>query len=68
MLYFNLTLEEQKLMTLTEEVIRNKGDAKKIASLMQEFSGKKLERNELINYVQQYDDLILLINEYNKNQ
>lgn len=30
MLYFNLTLEEQKLMTLTEEVIRNKGDAKEL--------------------------------------
>ncbi|MGB5029780.1 MAG: carboxypeptidase regulatory-like domain-containing protein [Chitinophagaceae bacterium] len=56
MLYFNLTLEEQKLMTLTEEVIRNKGDAKRIAGLMEEFSGKKLESNEQVNLI--VDDVV----------
>ncbi|MBK8641386.1 MAG: hypothetical protein IPN15_03935 [Saprospiraceae bacterium] len=46
----------------------NQNEGEKNNSIRAFVNGKKLERNELINYVQQYDDLILLINEYNKNQ
>ena len=56
MLYFNLTLDEQRLMTLTEEVIKNKGDAKKIAGLLEEFTGNKLESNEQVNLI--VDDIV----------
>ncbi|HOZ68172.1 MAG TPA: carboxypeptidase-like regulatory domain-containing protein [Chitinophagaceae bacterium] len=53
--YFNLTDGEKKLMTLCEEVIKNKSDAKKIAGLLEDYSGKKLESNEQVNLI--VDDL-----------
>ncbi len=51
MLYFNLSPEEQKLMTLCEEVIKNKGDARKIATMLEEYTGKKLDHNEQVNLI-----------------
>ncbi|MBI5373631.1 MAG: carboxypeptidase regulatory-like domain-containing protein [Sphingobacteriales bacterium] len=55
MLYFGLSAEEQKLMTLCDEVIKNKGDAKRIAVLLEEFSGNKLDHNEQVKLI--VDDL-----------
>lgn len=46
----------------------NQNTSEKSSNIRAFVDGKKLERNELINFVDKYDDLILLINEYNKNQ
>ncbi len=51
MLYFNLSPEEQRLMSLCEEVIKNKNNPKKIAGLLEAFTGKTLEHNEQVNLI-----------------
>ncbi|MGB3008316.1 MAG: carboxypeptidase-like regulatory domain-containing protein [Chitinophagaceae bacterium] len=55
-LYFNLSPDEQFFKTLCDQVIKNKGDAKKIALLLETFTGKKLDHNDQVNLI--VDDIV----------
>lgn len=47
--YFSLTDGEKQLMTLCEEVIKNKNNPSAVATLLETFTGKKLDNNEQVN-------------------
>lgn len=44
--YFRLSPEEARFKTLCDQVIKNKGDGRRIAVLLEEFTGQKLEHAE----------------------